>query len=174
MHINKVICFEKLIHMKKSLFILFISIHRMLFSQCLEETKTVAQIVTAFEALNEMILTDDKLDQLYIQLSNLNYNDSTLLTIDEYGVIESRHLYGNKQLLSSENFMKDGINHMVRVSIDSTNLNSKTRHHTNTQINIALISRNDSGLLFKTILNMHMRSGIIVWIYEMDNIPVIE
>jgi hypothetical protein len=160
--------------MKKSIFILFISIHRILFSQCPEETKILAQIVTAFETLNEMILTDDKLDQLYIQLSYLNYSDSTLLTIDEYGVVESRHLYGNKQLLSSENFMKDGISHMVRVSIDSTNLNSKTRHHTNTQINISLICRNDSGLLYKTILNIHMRSGIIVWIYEMDNIPVFE
>jgi hypothetical protein len=160
--------------MKKLIFIVTIAINGIAFSQSEQETKTVNQIVTAFEAVNDMILTDEKLNQLYNDLSELSYHYSVLLTLDKYNEIESNHIYGTTQLLASTDFMKNGIDHAIRIEIDSTNLTSKTRHHSNTQIGISIIYRNSTGNLVKTILNIHMRFGVIVWIYEMTDIPAFE
>jgi hypothetical protein len=158
--------------MKKLVFIFAIAINGITFAQSTQESATINQIVTTFESLHDMILTDEKLEQLYTELSNLNYNQSVLLTLDEYDKIESSHIYGNNQLLASTNFMKPGIDQLVKIYIDSSNITSTQRHHSNTQINIFIDYRNESGSIVQTTLNIHMRSGVIVWIYEMTNIPV--
>lgn len=158
--------------MKKLIFIVTFAFHGIVLSQSAEETKTVNQIVTAFESLNDMILTDARLDQFYTSISNLSYNHSVLLTIDKYNEIYSSGIYGDNQLLKSTKFMEPGLDRLIQISIDSTNLTSETRHHSNTQIGISIFYRDSTGSLMKTILNIHMRSGVIVWIYEMTDIPV--
>ena len=157
--------------MKKLVFIFAIAINGITFAQSTQESATIKQIVATFESLHDMILTDEKLEQLYTELSNLNYNQSVLLTLDEYSKIESSHIYGNNQLLISTNFIKPGLNKLIRIQIDSSNVSSDTRSSSNTQINISILYRNESHELVQTILNIHMRLGVIVWIYEMTGAP---
>ena len=160
--------------MKKLIFIVTVAINGIAFSQSEQETKTVNQIVNTFEAVNDIILTEEKLNQLYADLSELSYHYSVLLTLDKYNEIESKHIYGTTQLLASTDFMKNGIGHAVRIEIDSSNLTSKTRNYSNTQIGVSIMYRNSFGNTIKTILNIHIRSGVIMWIYELTDIPTFE
>jgi hypothetical protein len=158
--------------MKKLVFIFAIAINGIASAQSSQESVTINQIVNTFESLNDMILTDEKLNDLYKSLSELKYNQSVLLTLDEYNKPETGHVYGNNTLFESTQFMNPGLNKLIRIEIDSSNITSVTRSNSNTQINISIIYRNESQTLVRTILNIHTRSGVIVWVYEMTNAPL--
>jgi hypothetical protein len=160
--------------MRKFIFLAVLTYNGYVKGQSAEETKTVDQIIAAFTSVDDMILTAERLEQLYTDLSDLNYNHSVLLSLSAYGVIETANIYGDNQLLPSSEFLKDAMESLIRVSIDSSNLTSETRHHSNTQIGISVCFRKGGGNLIRTNLNIHMRSGVIVWIDEMTGIPVAE
>jgi hypothetical protein len=161
--------------MKKLIFIVTVAINGIAFSQSEQETKTVNQIVNTFEAVNDMILTEEKLNQLYADLSELSYHYSVLLTLDKYNEIESNHIYGTTQLIASTDFMKNGIGHAVRIEIDSSGMTTESRlSNSSSRIDILIFYRNENGTMMQTNLHFKMRYGIIMWIYEMTDIPTIE
>lgn len=158
--------------MKKLFLIFAIAVNGIVFSQSNQESVTVKQIVTVFESIDQNILTNDRLNELYVSLAEFKYNQSVLLTLDDYNKVETQHIYGNSELFKSTSFLKPGLDKLIRIEIDSSNITSETRSNSNTQINISIIYRNESQALVRTILNIHMRSGVIVWIYEMTNAPL--
>jgi hypothetical protein len=157
--------------MKKLFFIFAVALSTVVNAQSDNETITINQIVTSFESINDMILTNDKLNSLYNILSKLDYNHSVLLTLDDYTRTETQHIYGYNHIFEQDGLINNGLDKLIRISIDSSNIYSNSRSTSNTQINISVTYRNESHDLIRTILNIHMRFGVIVWIYAMTNAP---
>ena len=158
--------------MKKLIVILAVAFSGVLNAQTSIETKSVNNIVGTFQSIDGMLLSESKLNQLYLDLSKLTFVDEVLfLKTSFYDNTNVLNTYGNNNVFKTTNFLNEQRDKLVTVEIDLSNITSSDRLKTNTQINISIFYRNDLGELTQNYLEVHIRNGLIIYVNELDNTP---
>ena len=159
--------------MKKLAVVLAVAFNGVLNAQSVFETKLVNNIVETFQSIDEIVLSNSRLDQLYLDLSKLTFVDEVLfIKTSFYANTNVLNIYENNNVFKTTNFLNEQQNKLVIVEIDLSNVTSTNRLKTNTQINISIFYRNDLGKLTQNYLQIHIRNGLIIYINELDNTPV--
>lgn len=158
--------------MKKLVVVLAVAFSGVLNAQSVTETKSVNNIVETFQSINGMVLSDSRLNQLYLDLSKLTYVDEVLFLKNSFDDNTNvLNTYGNNNVFKTTNFLSEQRDRLVTVEFDLSNVTSSNRLNTNTQINISIFYRNDLGELTQNYLEVHIRNGLIIYVNELDNTP---
>ncbi len=158
--------------MKKLVVVLAVAFSGVLNAQSVTETKSINNIVETFQSINGMVLSDSRLNQLYLDLSKLTYVDEVLFLKNSFDDNTNvLNTYGNNNVFKTTNFLSGQRDRLVTVEFDLSNVTSSNRLNTNTQINISIFYRNDLGELTQNYLEVHIRNGLIIYVNELDNTP---
>ena len=158
--------------MKKLLLVLAVAFIGVVNAQNVTETKSVNNIIETFQSIDRMILSESRLNQLYLDLSRLTFVEEVLfLKTSYFNNTNVLNTYGNNNVFKTTNFLNDQLDKLVTVEIDLSNITSSDRLQSNTQINISIFYRNESGELTQNYLELHIRNGSIIYINELTNTP---
>lgn len=158
--------------MKKLVIVLALTYSGFIYAQTSIESKSINNIVETFQSINEMVLTDTRLNELYFDLSKLIFANEVLFTKTSfYDNTNVSTIYGDNNVFKTTNFLNEQRGKLVRVEIDLSNISSSNRLKSNTQINISIFYKNDLDILTLNYLEVHIRNGLIIYVNELDNTP---